>query len=135
MSRRPDWISRVNDVFVGRAALPFVWGSNDCILFPADCVLAATDIDPAADFRGAYHGARRAKRIVQALGGLEALAARHCGEEVAPGLAQYGDVGLLVNGGHPCLAVFGGEFFHAPGETGLLLLPVEACSKAWRMPD
>lgn len=116
-----------------RLNTPFVWGVNDCCLFAADCVLAATGVDPAENLRLAYCDARGAARVLREHGGMAKLAAKHCGTEIPPAYAQFGDIGLLDNGGRPCLAVFGGEFFHAPGERGLTIHPVELCSRAWRM--
>lgn len=132
---KPGWQADVAGVFLERMAAPFKWSHNDCCLFAADCILAATGDDPAADVRGKYDDALSAARLIDSLGGLEKIAASRCGPEIPPASAVFGDIGLINNHGRPCLAVFGGEFFHAPAEHGLTILPIEACTKAWRLTE
>jgi hypothetical protein len=52
---------------------PFVWGTNDCLIFPANVVNALTGFDPAEGLRGTYDGALGAQNIVDEAGGIEAL--------------------------------------------------------------
>jgi len=75
-----------------RRRMPFAWGSNDCCLFAADWVLAATGRDIAADYRGRYSSALPALRFVEAGGGVEAMLERAGGKVVHPSLARRGDV-------------------------------------------
>ena len=39
--RHPDWPSRLVDFIESRRNSPFVWGSNDCLCFAADALIAA----------------------------------------------------------------------------------------------
>lgn len=134
MNKRPDWQQRIGDVFTERLTEPFRWGSNDCCLFAADCFEAATEFDPGKVARGMYADARGALRMIEALGSLEDMATGWCGPSIHPSEAAFGDIGLIENSGRPCLAVFGGQYFHAPGDEGLTIFPVETCLRAWRLP-
>ena len=93
------------------AARPFGWGRFDCQLFIAEWVLARTGKDPAAPWRGRYHTALGAKRILNRHGGPLGLLETGLG---AVGLQrtddpQAGDVGLLravtANGEAACGAI------------------------------
>lgn len=131
--RLRDWQSRLQRCIAERRKLPFAWGSQDCVLFAADCAGACTGVDLAAEFRGKYSTILTAQRLVDAMGGLGAIAAARLGEEIAPKLAQTGDVGLLLNGGRECLGVFGGAMWLAPGVDGLCSLPASQVLRAWRL--
>lgn len=72
--------------------MPFAWGSNDCCLFAADWVLAATGRDIAADYRGRYQSALPALRFVKDGGGVEAMIERAGGQPIDSKLARRGDV-------------------------------------------
>lgn len=133
MKRYRDWQSRLATCLAERRARPFAWGSHDCALFAADCAQACTGVDPAADLRGTYSDAAGAAAVVHARGGLAAIAAAHAGEEIAPVMAQLGDIGLVSNAGRDCLAVFGGGGWHVPAADGLAVAPMAAASRAWRL--
>lgn len=58
-------------------ASPFVWGSSDCCLSVADCLVGMGLPDPMAIYRGRYDSERGAYRMFRPDGGLEgAMAAR-----------------------------------------------------------
>jgi hypothetical protein len=134
MTRRlRDWQSRLQACLAERRARAFAWGSQDCVLLAADCVDACTGVDPAASWRGTYSDALGAARLVQQLGGLAAIAAAHCGPEIAPALAQPGDIGLAANDGRECLVVCGGGMWHAPGIAGVVALHPQQVLRAWRL--
>jgi len=133
MNLKSDWQQAIGDLFIERISEPFNWGFNDCALFAADCFRAATGTDPADGLRGTYSDAIGAVRVIDALGGLGAIASRHCGAPIDPAMASFGDIGIISNSGRPCLAVFGGQFFHAPGADGLKIFPVETCLQAWSL--
>lgn len=129
---KPEWQSAIADLFIERMSAPFVWGLNDCCLLAADAKLAATGVDPAEGFR-TYDDALSAARLVSKLGGMEAIGSRFFGPRIPVECVAFGDIGLIENCGRPCLAVFGGQFFHAPAEHGLTILPIEHCAAAWRL--
>lgn len=134
MSKRlRDWQSRLQASLAERRASPFKWGLLDCVLLAADCMAACTGVDPAAEIRGTYSDAIGASRLVRDLGGLAAIAAAHCGPEVAPALAQPSDIGLVMNEGRECLAVRSGAMWFAPGASGVVALPASQAVRAWRL--
>lgn len=133
MSQRlRDWQSRLSDCLAERYARPFAWGSKDCALWGADCVLAVTGSDPAADLRGTYADAAGAGRLIARLGGLRAIADERLGERIAPVLAQPGDIGLVLSGGRECFAVCFGELWLAPSVATLENLVIDDVVAAWR---
>jgi hypothetical protein len=71
--------------------------------------------------------------VIEAHGGLAALAADRLGKEVPPRMARAGDIGLLINAGRECLAIFGGSMWHAPGEAGLCCFPTHHVTRCWRV--
>ena len=130
--RRPDWQVLLNDCITRHLGLPFVWGSQDCCLFAADCVIAMTDQDPAADLRGTYRSRLTAHAVLKAHGGLHAIAAARLGPPVPVASAWAGDVGLTTGGkcGDLLLCVFTGQHWLAPAAGGLAVVPVEPLN-AW----
>ncbi|WP_294292721.1 hypothetical protein [uncultured Sphingomonas sp.] len=68
MMRRADWEARLHDFLLARAGACHTYGATDCCLNAADAVLAMTDIDLAADFRGRYTTASGAARALKRYG-------------------------------------------------------------------
>jgi hypothetical protein len=133
MNRLHDWEIRLTDFFVSRLSSCFEWGVNDCCLFAADGKIAATGHDPAAEHRGTYSDALSAARTVERLGGMLAIGDSSFGKRIKTEYVRFGDIGLIENHGRPCLAIFGGEYFHAPGVDGLTIFPVDKCLQAWSL--
>ena len=111
---------------------PFEWGVHDCCMWAADCVLATSGIDHAADVRGTYSDAAGALRVLAQLGGIEAVGAR-AGAEIPPLAAAVGDVGLIESAGRQLLAVCVGQVWLAPAAAGLGAHPLPEARKAWRV--
>lgn len=130
-TRFHDWQSRLQAALAARQHSPFEWGQHDCCLFVCDCIEAMTGRDPAADVRG-YASDREAARLVRELGGMRAIGSARFGAEIAPALAQVGDVGLVVHDGRQSLALCGGAHWVAAGAVGLAVLPMRAAAVAWR---
>ena len=86
-TRFPDWSERLADFLAARRSMPFAWGSNDCCMFAADCVLLLTGKD-FAEFRGEYEDARRAAELLLQVGGVEAIATRKLGDPIPWQMAQ-----------------------------------------------
>jgi hypothetical protein len=89
---------------------PFAWGSFDCCMFAADCVVAMTGTDPAAAFRERYNSASTAALALRNYAGagliatMDKIAEAHGWQKVDNVLRlQRGDVVL----GSP--AVLGGD--------------------------
>lgn len=103
--RFEDWPQRLDAAITAARAQTFAYGSFDCWLFPADCVLAMTGIDYAADLRG-YTSKIDAYRIVAGYGSMEAMITSLLGREpIHPAFARRGDVMLA-------------DVELAPGESG-----------------
>jgi len=130
-ARHHDWQLRLQALVQSRLAAPFVWGAHDCCLFVCDAIEAITGHDPAADLRG-YSTEREALRILHAHDGVRGLAQARAGAAVPVLAAQVGDVGLLPLDGRDTLALCGGAHWLAPGPNGLVTLPLDAATDAWR---
>ena len=111
--------------------MPFAWGSNDCCLFAADWVLAATGRDIAADYRGRYSTALPALRFVEVGGGVEAMIERAGGTPVHPSLARRGDVIARDVGNGIGLGVCVGALAAFVGKDGLRFVDFSNAS-CWR---
>jgi hypothetical protein len=135
LDRRRDWRERMASLMHSRAAAPFQWGVNDCLMFAADAVVACTGTDPAAELRGTYSDAMTARRMLEALGGTASICDDLFERFQATGLARLGDVGLMaMPNGREVAIVCGGNSWHAPAEEGGLAgYPFDAVQVAWRV--
>ena len=112
---------------------PFKWGEHDCILWAANVVRALTGEDYGAEWRGTYDSALSAARLINELGGAEALVTRFLGEPIPVLMANVGDVLLLKQGDWDMLAICNGQTMLAPGEHGLAVHETASALKAWRV--
>ncbi len=132
MTRRPDWEQRLHDHLAHCADRAFAWGEHDCALFSADAVLAMTDVDLAAAYRGRYRTAIGSVRALRRYGAgtLEAtIDASLPSKPVA--FAITGDVVMVDGMAGICLgavAVFVGE---ADGAAQLITFPRHVWQAAW----
>jgi hypothetical protein len=93
MTRISNWAKHLNALVDSRRNTPFQWGVNDCMLWPADCVLAITGEDPAAEYRGTYSTALSAMRIAEKHGGIRGLVSRQLNDwPVKKEFARRGDI-------------------------------------------
>lgn len=133
--RLPQWAANLSQLVEARLAVPFAWGSNDCISFPADAMLAMHGHDTMAEFRTQRSSQRQAWEQLRAGGGLKAGLARAGLQPVAPGLAQVGDLVLLGLGPRKrrrVLAVCNGDVALAPGAEGLVATRMDLAVAAWK---
>lgn len=133
MPRVADWTRRLGALMLDRQAVPFAWGVNDCASFAADAVQAVRGEDLLAELRGPRRTVHAALRQSIAIGGIPAAIERAGLVEVAPALAQRGDLLWLAQGGEHVLAVCWGELAAAPGPAGLAFEPVARAVRAWRV--
>lgn len=138
--RVTNWPRALGAFFESRRAMPFAWGANDCCLFACDGITVITGIDPAQDLRGTYSDALGAARVIQSLGGIEAIAATRCAEHgfaelPSVKLAQRGDVLLHTHAESEryTLALCDGRNALTPGASGLVTVPLARCLRAWRV--
>lgn len=64
ITRKEDWPTCLHNFLQDAVAQTFSWGEHDCCLLVADAVLAMTDVDLAADFRGRYDSAASAVSLI-----------------------------------------------------------------------
>ncbi len=131
--RLPDWPERLAALVADRLAKPFTWGSNDCVVFSADCVAAITGADPLKGIRGSWKTAPAAARIVARRRGIEKAVGGVLGKPIAPLTAAMGDVGLVLWEGVETLGVCRGPDWLVVAGEGLAVLPFEAARVAWRV--
>lgn len=67
VKRLEGWPLKLSAFLRDRQFMPFEWGKNDCLMFPADAVLAITGFDPAAEWRG-YSTQEEAEKLLKELG-------------------------------------------------------------------
>lgn len=141
--RKHTWQQDLHAFVDARAGVPFAWGTNDCALFAADAVLAMTDVDLAADYRGQYSDANSAAATMAKVTGgttvedvlLHAAAEFALTEWPSVKFAQRGDLALLD--GEEGLAVgvvyLNGVDAVFVSPEGLKRRPVVECRRAWRV--
>ena len=125
MVRADGWERRLSDLVEARRHMPFAHATNDCVSFAADAVIALTEADPLAPWRGYEEGESfDLLAIERALG--------RARQNVA--LARRGDIVLMPypEAGMPHgLAVCLGRLSVAPGEAGLVFNPTRAARVFW----
>ncbi len=140
VTRLSNWPTLLAAFIESRRSVPFEWGKNDCCLFPCDGILAFTGLDPAAKmFRGKYHDALGAARLLKKHGGVEAVAEMQCAKygftECPVPLARRGDLVLCEATADegPALGLCDGARSVFPGATGMVWHPTLNCRRAWRV--
>lgn len=153
IKRKHSWeTGEFHDFLQARAAEPFVWGANDCCLFPADAILAFTGYDLAEPFRGRYTDEESAFALIRELTGNDtdpasavADAAEFCAARAGlrewakddgtplPLFARRGDLVVIEDAGRLIAGVMGLNGRHAltVGQDGLRRLPHSAVRRAW----
>ena len=133
--RLQDWPLSLSDFLVQRADMPFMWGSNDCLMLAADAVLAITGSDLAADMRGTYATAEQAQEVLSQFGATveDALDAR-LGSRKSVAYAQRGDIVTFESDGLICAGVVddsGRRAALVSQVAGLVRVPLSRCLNAW----
>jgi hypothetical protein len=112
---------------------PGAFGVSDCAILPADCILAVTGVDPFKKFRGYKTEAGGAKRMKRAgFADLPALFASVL-PEIAPSLAQRGDVGFVLRDGVLSGGVFTSFGFARKAPHGVIYEPITAVVRAFKV--
>lgn len=123
--RHPDWPSRLVDFIESRRNSPFVWGSNDCLCFAADALIAMGCDDILAGRRGEWATEAGAKELLSAEGGLEAALDARFPRAAAP---KRGDIGMLddmtVGLVYPPRVI-------VPGEQHIRMIRARSCRAFW----
>ncbi len=134
MSRVADWEKRLKAVIAKHQALPSQYGLSDCYLLPDDAVeavIGSTMYGAAARRYKTPTGA--AKQLRRR--GFETVenAFRAKFTEIAPSLAQRGDIGVVDSNGEICGGVFTAIGFAVRDERSVLFLPVSSVKTAFRV--
>ena len=137
--RVTGWEQQLEQFLAQRARRRFAWCRNDCAQLALGAIRAITgrDLGPHAVYRGRKGAARFLRTFAGA--GLLAAARRVAREngfaEVAPGLAQRGDVAACMTAKGVVLAVVGldGQLRVFDQGGRLAAVPVTRAFTAWRV--
>jgi hypothetical protein len=122
---------------------PWRWGHVDCVMRPANWIVARTGEDPAAAYRGTYSTQTGAWRLVMRAGGLVTLVGPHL-ERLGwrrTDDPDSGDVGIVLaavdqpGGGHsmrPVGALRYGPWWSVRGENFIAFARLETVA-AWTL--
>lgn len=136
LTRQPGWEERLRLVLQDRAERAFDLRTNDCVKFTADCVLAMTGTDPAANFR-AYATRWEARRLLAPYGGLGPLLQRifleYGCERVNWQDAHWGDP-VYYAAGLQSVGICQGNVVLSPMGDKLAVSPLYLATCAWRIP-
>lgn len=146
MARKSDWEQALADYLAAATESPYRYGHHDCLLHPANAILAVTGTDLGKGHRGRYASARAARRYLNSLGFrspsemLDSLL-----EDKPPAFAQRGDI-VLISRDNPIFVkrpawdvpavCTGGEAVvvgEHGGRTGLIAIPRSEWTKAWKV--
>lgn len=144
LTRRPDWVARLHDFIDAVKRNAFDWKSLNCAEhFAAGAVLAMTDVDVAAPYRGSYRTAKGAAQVMKrnGFGNLAEMVAAHLPEitgvdgEPFVGGATMGDIAAIPKDDAFgfTLGVVNGEMILVLGETGMGMVPLFSATRAFRV--
>jgi hypothetical protein len=140
-----DWEGRLNECVRGRYGLGPAWGTNDCMAWVADCIVAQTGVDPLRRYRGRYRTAMGAMRallrfdgVVQPIELMDKLwgprvhiSQARLGDPVVTTLGQPYEMGPTVGLCYGQRSLFVGTDEHADGLVRLDTLSLEHCYQPW----
>jgi hypothetical protein len=130
--RNNDWQVLFSEYIKSRRHTPFEWGQNDCCFFAADWVSKLYGVSVAAEHRGTYTTALGAARLIEQLGGLDAIAGQYL-DPIEVSFASVGDIVMIENAGRDLLAICNGATSFGPGADGVAVLATSLAKKAWRV--
>lgn len=130
------WERRLHSRIELYGRMPFVWGKFDCCLFVADCVWALTQKNPSLPWRGAYSDEAGAQAIINAAGGVAALAEKALAgigvtERISPTFGQRGDPCVFMREGRETMGIIYGAQMIAKAPEGLARLPIDPSALCW----
>lgn len=133
--RKEGWEIALSQFLHARRKARFVWGENDCVLFPADAVQAITGVDPAAAGRG-YKTEAEANAILAGLGTLDNLITSGMGfpPHTNARMAKRGDVVIMEINGQKTGGIVddsGQKLVCVTLKNGLMRLPLSRATRVW----
>jgi hypothetical protein len=133
MIRIENWDSALSAFLADTTNHMFAWGSNDCILFSANAVMAMVNEDPMGELRGAWHDEKSAIKLLASMGGLVKATSAVLGEPL-PNMwfMQRGDVVQARGPGGEILMICEGDRLVGPTWQGRLMrVPMSAAEHVW----
>ena len=129
--RRSDWEARLSAYLAERIdTVTFQWGLTDCALYAADGILAMTDTDIAAAYRGKYSTAAGSIRALKRYGGGSLKETVDAALPAKPiGYARRGDV--VMSEGAVGLCIGADALFVRADEPGLERIERARWMYAW----
>lgn len=134
MKRFRDWEQRLSFACMAVTERPHAWGTHDCALYAADCVLAMTGVDLAEDYRGRYTTPVGAARMLKRAGvdNLGDFAAQML-PEIDIRAAGRGDLLICDGPEGEFFAIKIGHMCVGPSATGVLHVPVRQATRAFKV--
>ncbi|AET73304.1 hypothetical protein EMVG_00018 [Emiliania huxleyi virus PS401] len=132
--RKKTWRPDLAEYVAAAARQPFRPGRHDCALFAAGAVKAMTGADFARGYRSTYRSLAKGRQVLQEKGFADhvALAAHHL-PEIAPIMAQEGDIAVVAGDADSALGVVQGPMIYVLRPGGLGLEPLTAAVRAFRV--
>jgi len=127
--RREGWEHQLAECIDAGQQLPFCWGTHDCATFVANCLLAMSGSDFAAEFRGRYKTEKGAARAIRKKYGSLPAYLDTIFERVSVTFARRGDIVFYQSAVGMC---YGSTSFFAGLHGGLAAVPTLSCETAWR---
>ena len=134
MPREENWALAMQGVTRAASDRLHAWGSHDCVIFGADCVLAMTGDDPIEKERGTYSTAMEAARIIKDAGcdSLGDLVAQRL-PEIQVAHARRGDAVLCEGPDGVFIAICDGHTAVGPSRHGLVHVPMKQALRAYQV--
>lgn len=132
--RVADWERRLKAAVEKHMALPSQYGLSDCYLLPDDAVEAVTGSTMYGAAARRYKTPAGAGKQLRKRGFAtveDAFRAKF--REIAPSLAQRGDIGVIESGGQICGGVFTAIGFAVRDEKRVRFLPASQVKTAFRV--
>lgn len=135
----PDWEERFIKVLEELRTTEYEYGTHDCCISVANCVLAITGVDLASEFRG-YNSEKEAGAFKKTHKGVLGIAKKimkdYSCEEVPRLFAQRGDIVLIKSvevGMVAGIVDLSGRRILTAAKIGWHTWPLEAAQRAWRL--
>jgi hypothetical protein len=133
MTRRADWVARLQAYLETNAHRAFEYGTWDCCMFAGGAIEAVTGVDLAAGARGQYGSRDEGLALLEQDGGIEEVLSEL--QEVPLLRAQRGDLVMMSDPEAFTVGIvaFNGREALVIGEDGLEQVPVTTFQRAWRV--
>lgn len=122
-------LSSLAAYIAAREAVPFVWGTHDCVTFAAGAIAALTGADPLAGI-ARWQSLPDALHALDARGGLIAAVSSVL-TPIPTAHAHRGDIGAVDGPDGPFLMVIEGVTLVGPGIAGLMRHRRDAMVASW----